>query len=409
VAGLREGARGRVGGRERLRPVLVAAQVAASVVLVASAGLLLRALWRVQSVDPGFRTEGVLTLRTPLSMTGYAQTERRAQLYERVLAQARALPGVTQAAYISFLPMTMRGGIWPVRLEGAPPVTVRSETASLRFVTPGFFEALDIPLRAGRDVGPQDTAEAPFVAVVSESFARRHWPGADPLGRRFFFAFQERTVAGVVGDVRVRGLERASEPQVYLPYRQVPDGGLAGYAPKDLVVRVAGDPLRLAAAVRRIVQAADPELPITDVRPLAAVVEEETAARRTQLAVLGLFAAVALLLAGLGLHGLLSFAVSQRVPEIGLRLALGAQPRSILQMVLGDAARIAAVGSAVGLLLAYAAGRGLEALLAGVRPGDLPTFALATALALAMTLTGSLLPALRALRVDPTTALRADA
>lgn len=404
--GLRDGGRSQVvGRRERLRFALVVAQVAAAVALVASSGLLARALEKVRAVDPGFRAEGVLAVGTPLPPARYASVTLRVGLYERVLSEVRALPGVSDAAYVSFLPMAMGGGIWPVGLEGRP---VDDRRASLRFVSTGFFGALGIPLRRGRDVSAGDTAATPFVAVVSEGFAREHWPGEDPLGRRFEFAFFERTVVGVVGDIRVRGLERPSEPQVYLPYAQVPDGGLVFYTPKELVIRASQDPLSLAAAVRDILRRADPELPIAGVRPLSSVVEDETAPRRTQLLVLSAFAAVALLLAGLGIHGLLSYAVSQRVPEIGLRLALGATPRGILGMVMADGLDAALRGAVIGVGLAYLAGRGMQALLFGVPPGDLAASFAGVALAVLTTLSGSLLPALRALRVDPTVALRAD-
>ena len=244
---LREGARtGTSRPTERLRSLLVVAQVTATVVLLMTSGLLLRALWRVQSTDPGFRVEDVQTFRTALPFPRYEQTMRRAAFYRRVLGEVRQLPGVSQAAYISFLPMTMRGGIWAVVPEGATANENTGPTASLRFVTPGFFDTMRIPLRLGRDISDGDDAKAPHVAVVSESFVRRHWPGLDPIGRRFFFAFETRTVVGVVGDVRVRGLERTSEPQVYLSYQQVPDGWLVFFTPKDLVVRsrLAPDALR---------------------------------------------------------------------------------------------------------------------------------------------------------------------
>jgi hypothetical protein len=275
-------------------------------------------------------------------------------------------------------------------------------------VTPDFFRALGIPLRLGRDLSEADTLDRPLVAVVSESFVRRYWPDVDPLGRRFHFAFQDRTVVGVAGDIRVRGLERTSEPQVYLPYRQVPDGALVGYIPKDLVLHSSSDPGPLLAPLHRIVRSADPELPVSDVRPLSDIVDAETVPRRTQIRVLALFAGISLLLAGVGIHGLLSFAVSQRIPEIGLRMALGARPGDILALVLRQGLLLAATGGALGLVIAYAAGRSMEALLAGVEPGDNLTFLSAGTLALLMTFSGSLAPALRAVRVDPTRAIRTE-
>jgi putative ABC transport system permease protein len=211
-----------------------------------------------------------------------------------------------------------------------------------------------------------------------------------------------------VGDIRVRGLERESEPQVYLAYKQVPDGSIWFYVPKELVIRSTSDAAPLAAAVRRIVRKADPELPIGGVRTLQEVVDADTAPRQTQLRLLGAFAALALLLAGIGIHGLLSFAVSQRRPEFGLRRALGARSGDILRMVLREGIVLAAAGSALGVFLANAAGHAMEALLAGVPPGDTLTLLAAATVALLMTVSGSLVPAIRAVRVDPTTALRVE-
>jgi putative ABC transport system permease protein len=407
--GLREGARSGIGGRkEYLRPALVVAEVTVSVVLLVSAGLLLRALWRLRSTDPGFGAAGVLTLRTPLPMPKYLNTARRAQFYSRVLSGVRELPGVTGAAYISFLPMAMRGGIWSVILPGQTLADADRPKASLRFVTPDFFVAMGIPLLAGRDVSESDTQKGPFTAVVSESFVRRYLKDQTPLGRHFEISFFDRTIVGVVGDVRVRGLERDSEPQVYLPYQQVPDGYTVWYVPKDLVVRASGDPSNSLPSVRRAIQAADSELPVSDVRMLADIVGAETGARELQLRVLAAFAAIAFLLAGLGIHGVLSFAVSNRAQEIGVRIALGAQRGDILGMVLKHGFTLAVAGVVFGVGLAYAAGRTLESLLAGVKPGDTATFAAAVVLAGLMTLAGCLLPALRALRVDPMTAIRSE-
>jgi predicted lysophospholipase L1 biosynthesis ABC-type transport system permease subunit len=287
---------------------------------------------------------------------------------------------------------------------------------SLRFVTPGFFSTLRIPLRAGRDVDERDTQTSPFVAVVSESFARQHWPApsgvesgnASPLGRRFFVAYRERTIVGVVGDVRVRGLERQSEPQVYLPYQQVPDGGLMGYIPKDLVVRSSTAPEALIPAVRSVISSVSPRQPITDVALYTDILDAETAPRTAQLRVLGAFAAVALLLAGIGLHGLLAFVVSARTREIGVRIALGAASRDIVRLVVGHGLALAGAGVALGAALAYAAGRTMQGLLAGVSPADASAFAGAIGLVAGGTLLGTVLPARRALRVNPLEAIRTE-
>jgi predicted permease len=314
---------------------------------------------------------------------------------------------VIGAAYVSFLPMLPMGGIWKAEVPGFDPSS-GPQTAMLRYATPGYFAAMGIPLHLGRDVSETDAQTTPFVAVVTESFAKRYWPGQNPLGRRFKMAFFDRTVAGVVGDIRARGVERESEPQVYLPYQQIPDGYMPVYAPKDLVVRCAVPPASLAGAMRRIVTAVDPGQPVSDLRTMMEIIEGETAPRLVQVRVLGAFALVAFILAAVGIHGLLSFAVSMRSREIGVRMALGAQRGDILQMVVGSGARLAAAGVLAGSALAWVAGRALESLLAGISPGDAAVWAAAILLCLAMTLAGSLMPAIRAARVDPGTAIRCD-
>ena len=231
LAGLREGVRSGGLQKERLRSVLVVAEVAASVVLLVSAGLLIRALLTVQHVDPGFRAEGVLTMRTELPLPKYRTVAAREAFYSQALQDIRALPGVNSAAYISFLPMSsFRGGMWPVSIKGDAnaddSIRSASNVAAIRYVTPGFFETLGVPINRGRDIRESDRRDRQFVAVVSESFVRRYWPNQDPIGRHFTFAFADREVVGVAGDVRFRGLERVSEPQVYLSSQQVDDGSI---------------------------------------------------------------------------------------------------------------------------------------------------------------------------------------
>jgi ABC-type antimicrobial peptide transport system permease subunit len=279
---------------------------------------------------------------------------------------------------------------------------------SIRFVTPGFFAAIGTPIVQGRDVGANDSLDTPRVAVVSRSFVRQHFPDRDPIGQQFAVAFNVRTIVGVVGDIRVRGLERESEPQVYMPAAQLLNGQLGFYAPKDLVIRSTVPPATLVPAVRSIIRNADPQLPITGLQTLEDVITLETAPRVVQLRVLGSFAAVAFLLAAIGIHGLLAFTVSARSREIGVRIALGAKSRDILKMVIGRSALLAGIGVTIGVALAYAAARSMQSLLAGVDPANLTVFAAAVALSVIMTLAGSVMPAWRAVRVDPLTATRAD-
>lgn len=416
---LKDGARGGTSrGTERLRSSLVVAEIVASVVLIVTVGLLTQALLNVQRVDPGFTADNVLTVRTTLPRTKYAKAAQREQFYQRVLNDVTALPGVESAAYISFLPMVMGGGVWPVLSTvpdpGSPqrfvaPDAQNERRASLRFVTPGFFRTMRTPILRGRDVNADDTPQTTPVAVVSESLVRQYFPDRDPLGQQFAFAFKVRTIVGVVGDIRVRGLEAdTSEPQVYLPAGQFRDGDPLFYAPQDLAIRASVPVTTLVPAVRALIAAADPQLPIINVRTLEDIVSLETASRVVQLRVLGAFAAVAFLLAAIGIHGLLAFNVSARSREIGVRIALGAKGRDIVGMVIGRSAVLAALGVVIGAALAYAAGRSLQALLFGVDPANPAVFGAAIALALLMTLAGSLLPAWRAVRVDPIAATRAD-
>ncbi|HET9372767.1 MAG TPA: ABC transporter permease [Vicinamibacterales bacterium] len=406
---LRDGGRGGGGARESLRGALVVAGIVCAVVLLTGTGLLLRALWRIQDVSPGFDPRGVLTLQTALPMPSYVETARRVRWYRDVVDGVKAIPGVTDAAYISFLPMTMRGGIWPVVMAGDEVARSQGQVASLRYVTPGFFDTLRIPIVQGRDLTDRDTADRPYVAVVSRSLAERYWPGEPAIGRRFTFAFADREIVGIVNDIRVRGLESESEPQVYVPAAQVPDGVLAFYAPKDLAIRVGtGDPASVLPAVREVVRQLDPDQPISDVRLLSDVVADDTGARAVQLRVISLFAIVALLLAGIGLHGLQAFAVSQRQREIGVRMTLGATRAEILRMVLGRAARLAVAGIVPGVLLALAAGRALESLLAGVPAADPTTLTVVVSAVALTTVAGTAAPAIRATRVDPAIAVRAE-
>jgi putative ABC transport system permease protein len=407
-AALRDGARTGGGRKQRVRAVLVTVEVTMSVILLITSGLLIRAVWRVQAVDPGFVPQKVLTLRAALPRPKYDSPVRRGEFYDRVLTGVRALPGVESAAFITGLPMVTTGLITGVEIPGQAVRSSRTAGVSHRWVTPQYFKTMGIPLHRGRDVEDADIRDRAWVAVVSRSFGERYWPGQDPVGKTFRHQNQVRTVVGVVGDVRVRGLERTSEPQIYLPALQVAETFPAIFDPKDLVIRHSGQDAALVAAIRQIVRAADPEQPISDVRTMEAVLAGDTATRHAQLQVLGLLAAVAVLLTGVGIYGLLAYTVSQRSQEIGVRLALGADPSRVGRMIFADGMRLALAGIVPGVLGAYAAGRAMSALLFGVAPGDYATFATGIAAALLITFAGSLVPALRAVRVPPMSVLRAE-
>jgi predicted permease len=394
---------------ERLRSGFVVAEIAASVVLLVVVGLFLEALWQVQRVPPGFDATGVLTARTVLPMPKYEMTARRGQFYQRVLDEVRALPGVEHAGYTSFLPMVMRGGIWPVMVDGTTaPEDARA--ASVRFVTPGYLEAMRIPVLRGRAIEVSDVQTTLPVVVVSQSFAAQHWPGLNPIGRSFSALDPEftRTVVGVVGDVRVRGLEQESEPQMYFAAAQAPDRAFVFYTPKDLVVRTSGTPGSLVSAVGAIVRRADPEQPISDVQLMSNIVERETTARSTQIAMLTAFAGLALMLALVGLHSLLTYVVASRTQEIGVRMALGATRSRILGLVLARSARLATVGVVLGLGGAYAASRSFQALLFGVSAADAGAYAAAGSIVVIVALVASIAPARKAMLVDPVDAIRAE-
>ena len=408
LSALREGLRSGGGRRARVRSALVVVEVMASVVLLVSSGLLLRALSRVASTDPGFRTDGVVAMRTTLPKPQYDSNVVREQFYRRVLDGVRALPGVHSAAYISFLPMTMPGGIFGVEANGVPSRGADGRNASMRYTTPGFFSSMGIPLRAGRDIGETDELNRPQVAVVSESFAKKYFPGENPLGKRFKIAAGDEEIVGVVGDVKVRGLERTSEPQMYLAYKQQVGGSFPFYMPKDLVIRASAPMAQIVPAVRRIVHDADPTLPISNVQAMSDLVSDQVATRAVQVRVIGAFAVIAFFLAAVGIHGLLAFSVSQRRHEIGVRMALGAQRGTIVALFVRQGVVLALCGVIPGIALAYAAGRAMQSLLFGVEPGDGATFAAAAALCVLMTHAGSLMPVLRAVRVAPASVFRGE-
>ncbi|MCC7156852.1 MAG: ABC transporter permease [Bryobacterales bacterium] len=391
----------------RLRRVLVAVQIGASLALVISTGLLGRALLKLQAQEPGFATVKRLTFRTSLPMPKYLDREPRERFYKTVLEGIRALPGVRSASVISFRPMgDFRGGIWKVIVPGE----ARDTRGSARFVTPEYFNTMGIPLLRGRDFLSTDKPETGRVAIVSQSFVEDHWPGESGLGRRFAIPFGDLsfTIAGVVADVRFRGLEFRSEPQMYFAHSQAPDKAFVWFAPKDFVIAASVRPDSLIPAIRRIVERADPQQPVSDVQTLTELVSEETAARRTQLWVVIVFSAAALMLAGVGIHSLLAFSVAQRTQEIGVRRALGAQAGHIASLVLFEALLLSMAGAALGAGGAYWLGSAMEALLAGVSASDLGTLAASFGVLSLMAALGLAAPLIRALRVDPAATLRAE-
>jgi predicted permease len=403
------GAHGRTA--RRMRTALVVGEVALTVVLLAGAGLLLRSYRAVLAVDPGFEAQGVLLLETVLAPTAYSNGVDRDSFYRRVLERVNGLPGVSGAGYTSYAPLTFKGGQSLVTVEGKPPPEpseVVSNSAMNRSASPGYVEALGVPLISGRLFDDRDTRGGTRTAVINETFARTRWPDEDPLGRRFTIGASDgspMTVVGVVGDIRQMGLDAPSVAEVYFPLDQV---DVPFMWPRQLVVRTDGDPLALAAAVRRAIWDVNPNQPVSNVRPMSDVLDVELGNRNLQLTLIGSFAVLALVLAAVGLYGVLSYAVAQGTSEIGLRMALGAEQRTVVASVVRTALGTSALGIALGLVLAFASTRTIASFLYGVSPTDATTALAVAGVLLVVTAVAAFIPALRAASVDPVTALRAE-
>jgi len=409
--GLREGGAGSIGGGGRARALLVVGEVALSLCLLIGAGLMLRSLVAASRTPVGFDARGALLVRTPLGGERYRTYEARHRFYAEVLAGVRSLPGVVAAGYTSHVPLTWGGDQNSILIEGRPvPPPAERSIVPVRVVSADYFRAVGTAVRSGRDFDEHDHADAERVAVVNASFARRFWPGRDAVGQRV----QRGNVAtpdgwlrvvGVVEDTPQVAVERAAKPEVYLPQSQWRGGY---FLPRDLVVRTPGDPLALAASVRAVVRTVDPDQPVSKAEPLASVLSAALAARRLQSSLFTGFAAVALLLAAVGLFGVLSQSVAQREREFGVRVALGARARDVLGLVVGSAARLVALGSALGILGYLGLARFVSHLLYGVGASDPGTIASVTALLGLVAVLAAALPAWRASRVDPATVLRRD-
>jgi predicted permease len=402
---------GRGGGRAqtgRSHALLVVGEIAVAVLLVAEAGLLVRSLEALRGQYAGLRPETLLTLRTALSANRYWGAPRRTAFYEEVLEGVERLPGVRSAGYTTSLPLEWRGGGHEIVLEGQPPTPGRAWYVNHRQVSSHYLQTLGVELLEGRHFERRDAEGAPLVAIVNETLARRFWPGREALGQRLALAPGEpwRSVVGVVGDVRQMGASEPVEAEIYLPQRQVPSHPVL--RPRDLVLRVAVDPLTLVAPVREVVHRVDPLQPVALMRTYAEILDEASAGRRVQGAVLAALASLSLLLAALGVYGVLAHWVTQRRREIGVRLALGAHPRAVLGAVLGHGARLTALGIGLGLLGCAAVAPVVRHLLFEVSPADPGTHLSVIALLALVAFAACLGPAWRAARVDPAESLRAD-
>jgi putative ABC transport system permease protein len=393
-----------------VRRVLVASEIALSVVLLAGAGLLLRSLHHLQSVDPGFQPERLLTFNLTLPMNPYRDIPRRTVFFESVLDGVRALPGVTSVAGTSELPFQTDKVPQNFIVEGEPAVEPGREPDVLsRGVTTTYLRTLGIPLRRGRDLEPTDTASSEPVGIVNETAARTLFGGGDPIGRRVAWARAEPRVwirvVGVAGDVRGDGLDADDTAALYTPMAQEPRVWRTWM---HVVVRSSVSPAALTESIKREVGRVDKDVPVTHVRAMNDLLAGSFADRHFTLALLGAFAVVALVLAGVGIYGVMAYAVSRRTREIGLRMALGARAQDVMRLVLGQAMGVTLLGIAVGLGGALALRRIVASMLFGVGPGDPATLLMVAVMLAVVALAAGYVPARRAARVDPSIALRAE-
>ena len=405
-ATLKEGGRGLVSGHHRLRNLLVIAEIALSLVLVVSAGLLIRSFVRVQQVQPGFVPKNVLSMRVALFGPAYSEENSRANFYQQLLDRVRRLPGVESAGTVSILPLA--GGIsWGgVTIEGYDPAAGQGAIqADQRIASAGYFETMRIPLIQGRFFNEQDRKESTRVAIIDENMSRNYWPDGNPIGKRLKQGSADGnnpwlTVVGVVANVKQYALDSDSRVAFYTPHSQISSGTMY------LTVRTADAPASLVTALTKEARALEPNLPIYDVKTMEQWLSGTLVRRRFAVQALGLFAGLAMLLAAVGIHGVTSYTMEQRTREIGVRVALGAQRRDVFSLVIRQGTKLALIGTAIGLVWCLAATRFISSLLYGVTPNDPWTLAAASSLLVMVAVLASWLPARRAARVDPMEALR---
>jgi putative ABC transport system permease protein len=405
---LKEGGRGSTSGirRNRLRNALVIAEVALALVLLVGASLLMKSFVRLQNVHPGFEPKNVLTMEVALPLLKYPRGKPVADFYAEVTRRVKALPGVEAAAFTSILPLSGTNSDSSFQIEGRDAIAEKVyPDEEIRGITPEYFSVIKVPLLQGRFFNEGDQFDGPGVTIVNQSFAKKWFPNQEAVGKRITFSDTRKpdvkwiTIVGVVGDMRHRGLDLDPKPEYYLAHNQTPYRGMI------LAVRSTQDPRSLTSAIRRDISRLDPDLPAANVRTLEQVAADSIAPRKLSVVLIGVFAAVALVLASVGIYGVMSFLVVQRTHEIGVRMALGAQPSDVLRLVIGRAARLVLMGTAIGLILGVLSSRALRALLFNVGAFDLMTFLSVTIALIVVSLLASYIPAVRATRADPMIAL----
>ena len=385
----------------RLLSALVVVEVALALVLLVGAGLMTRSFSKLLQVSPGFDSTNLVAARVLLPTTKY-QRANQVRFYEDVLERVKREPGITNASAVSAMPLHDVGaaGALPFNVEGQQPPPTEDPLADVRIVAPGYFETMKIKLLAGRFLDERDAEVGPRTSVINETMARRYFPNESPLGRTIQNPHGKSEVVGVVGDVHNQGLDREPRKQVYLPLKQSPTAGMA------LVARTDRDASTFGNAIQRAIWEVDPAQPIYELSTMDQILARAVFLPRLSTTLLALFAIAALLLAALGIYGVLSYSVSQRTKEIGLRMALGASSGNTVAMIVKSSVAMVAIGGVIGLVAAIVLARSMADLLFGVEPFDLPSFALAALTLMIAGIVASLLPALRTTRVDPIVALR---
>src|SRR5215213_4857774 len=400
---------GRVTSTGRLRNAMIVFEVALSIVLLVGAGLLIQTLFQLFRQYSMLEPEKVLTMRTVLPREKYKEPQQRDNYYQQVLQRVEHLPGVVAAGYSTSIPLVWKGGTSGFYPEGLKaPVPGMAYDANHRQVSTNYLKAMNIPLRQGRYFDTRDNSQSVSVAIVNESMARQYWPGENVLGRRFKLGDPEEDtpwieIVGVVADVRQMGIDEPVKAEMYFPYQQ---DNTVWYMPREIAIRTNGDPSDLAGPVRQIIREVDPDQPVSNVATMAEVLGTEAAERRMGMIMLAGFAGLALLLASLGIYGVLAYFVTQHTHEIGVRQALGATPRNILFLVLRKGMGLTLVGVAIGVGAAFALTRLMSSLLFGVTAADPLTFATVPLLLVGVALLACYIPARRATKVDPLVALR---
>ena len=412
VSSLREGSTRTATGREGFRSTLVAAEMALAVVLVIGAGLMIRSLWSLKRVELGFDPENVLTLRVSLPGTSYESPEKIVQFYEQLIAQTRALPGVESAGAIRSLPLASPIGDWGLDVEGYVETPGDNAKGDWQVATDGASEALGERLVSGRFLALSDTIDSQPVALVNEALVKRYWGGADPVGRRIRMGARDTspwiTVVGVVGDLRHNGVTDVIKEKFTIPHSQFHRSTGFAIQTMSLVVEASESPLSLVGPIRSIVRSMDPSLPVSAVRLMTDVVNDSIATTRFTGHLLGFFAALALALASIGVYAVLSYLVSRRAQEIGIRIAMGAGTKDVLRLVIGKGFLMCAAGIGIGLAASAVLSRLMASLLHEVRPIDPATFLSVPAALAFVALAACYIPARRAARVDPVVALREE-